>query len=245
MWFVSFGIGGTIGLHRYFTHRSFETFKPIRLVIAICSTFCCQGSIAYWVAVHRRHHECSDQIGDPHSPHLHGASLGGKLAGLWHSHCGWTVGHEFADPVRYAPDCLRDPIVMWASRNYYSIAFLGILIPAVIGFCFTGTLWGLFLGLLWGSGVRIFVSTQLIWSINSVCHYIGFRSFDTPEHSTNNVFLAIPTLGEAWHNNHHAFPGSASFSARWWQLDIAFIVISIMQAAGMVWNVKRPEIVTT
>ena len=242
MWFVTFGIGGTIGLHRYFTHRSFETFNLIRLLIAVCSSLCCQGSILAWVATHRRHHECSDQLGDPHSPHLHGNSFVGKCVGLWHAHCGWLIGHDFADPVRYAPDCLRDSIVMWASRNYYAIAFLGVLIPAVIGYCATATLWGCMLGLLWGGAVRVFISNQLIWSINSVCHLFGFRSYDTSEHSTNNIILAIPTLGEAWHNNHHAFPSSATFSAQWWQIDLAFIAISAMESVGLIWNVKRPEI---
>ena len=243
MWLVAFGIGGTIGLHRYFTHRSFETFSPIRVFIAVCSSFCCQGSILAWVATHRRHHECSDQFGDPHSPHLQGSSFADKIVGLWHAHCGWLIGHEFADPVRYAPDCLRDPTVMWASRNYYSIAFLGALIPAVIGYSATVTLWGFVLGLLWGGAVRVFVSNQLIWSINSVCHFFGFRSYETSEHSTNNIILAIPTLGEAWHNNHHAFPSSAKFSTQWWQIDLAFVAISAMECVGLVWNVKRPEII--
>lgn len=240
MWSITLGFGGTVGFHRYFAHRSFEASSLLRCMMAVCGSMSAQGPPMAWVCTHRRHHECSDVVGDPHSPNLLGNQLKGRIAGLWHAHCGWLIGHEIPNPRHYCPDLIRDQTFVRINSLYPAWVVLGILIPTVASAFWYSSVQGAFTGLLWGGFVRISITSQAIWSVNSICHHFGSRPFKTRERSTNNIALAIPSFGESWHNNHHAFPTSARFGLKWWQIDLGYIVIASMQLLGLVWNVRTP-----
>ena len=149
--------------------------------------------------------------------------------------------HALPSPMRYARDILRDRRLMWVNRMYYGWVALGILLPGIVLGLVRGNAYGFVSGCLWGGFLRIFVTSQFVWSINSLCHSIGSRPFRTREQSRNNALLALPTCGEAWHNNHHAFPKSARFGLRWWQLDIGYSTIGILRLLGLAWNVWTPS----
>jgi stearoyl-CoA desaturase (delta-9 desaturase) len=232
------GFGVTIGYHRLLTHRAFETPRPMRLLLAVLGSAAAQGMAIKWVATHRRHHQVSDRDGDPHSPHLHGQHGLNFLRGLWHAHVGWCFGTDAAGLARSVPDLLADKAMMLIDRLYFLWVGLGLLLPAVaLGLWFHS--WNGFLsGLIWGGIVRVFLMQHVTWSINSVCHVWGGREFHTSDHSTNNFPIAILSLGEGWHNNHHAFPTSARHGLRWWQLDATYGVIRLLQWLGLAWNVR-------
>ncbi|BAZ21945.1 putative fatty acid desaturase [Kalymmatonema gypsitolerans NIES-4073] len=239
MWVLT-GIGVTVGFHRHFTHRSFQTSTPIRVLLTILGSMAAQGPLTSWVALHRRHHEYSDRPEDPHSPRLHGEGIWGRIRGLWHSHFSWMMAHEYPNIVHYAPDILRDKAVMKTSRLYSVWILLGLVIPAILGGVLSGTLQGAGLGFLWGGVVRIFLVGNTVWAINSFGHVYGSRPFKTSEYSTNNVWLAVSSLGESWHNNHHAFQSSAKFGLWWWQIDFGYWVIRGLEILGLAWDVKAP-----
>ena len=180
-----------------------------------------QGSVIAWVADHRKHHAHTDVEGDPHSPHVgHGDGLGGVLGGLWHAHTGWLLSEQGrADWKRYAPDLYEDQGMRRINRHFVPLVVLGLAIPTLAGYLLTGTLLGAATGLLWGGLVRVFFVHHVTWSVNSVCHFLGSRRFEVEDQSTNVFWLALPSLGESWHHNHHAFPRSAVHGLRRWELD--------------------------
>jgi stearoyl-CoA desaturase (delta-9 desaturase) len=230
-------LGITVGYHRLLTHRSFQTSKPIEYAFAVFGSMAVQGSVISWVADHRKHHAHTDEEGDPHSPHI---GHGGVLAGLWHAHTGWLLsGHGRADWKRHAPDLYEDAGMRSISRHFAAIVLLSLTIPALAGYIVSGTLAGAATGLLWGGLVRIFFVHHVTWSVNSVCHYFGTRRFDTDDRSTNVFWLALPSLGESWHHNHHAFPRSATHGLRGWELDPSAMVIRVMEKLGLARNVVR------
>jgi stearoyl-CoA desaturase (delta-9 desaturase) len=233
--------GITVGYHRLLTHRSFQTSKPLQYALATLGTMAVQGPVIGWVADHRKHHAHTDEEGDPHSPHVgHGDGVVGVLRGLWHAHIGWLTVHQGrADWKKYAPDLYEDRGMRWISRHFVAIIIAGLAFPALAGFLLTGTVLGAATGLLWGSLVRVFFVHHVTWSINSVCHFTGTRRFDLDDESTNVFWLALPSLGEAWHHNHHAFPRSAVHGLRRWELDPSALVIRLMERAGLAWNVIR------
>jgi stearoyl-CoA desaturase (Delta-9 desaturase) len=235
------GLGVTVGYHRLFTHRSFKTGKSVRLIFAILGSAAIEGSVIEWVATHRMHHRFSDQEGDPHSPHVgHGAGWWGAIRGLVHAHVGWTFrGVDRACTNHYAPDLLADPAVCFVNRTFTVWLVAGLAFPALLGWALTGTLLGAFTGFIWGGAVRAFFLHHATFSINSLCHFFGNRRFETGDHSRNLTWLAIPTLGEAWHNNHHAFPTSARHGLGRWQLDPSAWVISALEATGLAWDVVK------
>jgi stearoyl-CoA desaturase (delta-9 desaturase) len=180
--------------------------------------------------------------GDPHSPNLgYGPGFRGLVAGFWHAHIGWMFDGNTTNWPRYIHDLLRDRTLFVINRLYFFWVFLGLAIPAAIGGILTGTWMGALTGLLWGGLVRIFLVHHAMWSIGSVSHLFGYQEFATDDHSTNNVWTALPTYGESWHNNHHAFPNSAFHGLRWWQLDISAFVIRTLALFRLVWNVKQPS----
>ena len=199
------------------------------------------GPLVAWVSTHRRHHQLSDREGDPHSPNLNGPGFRGRLKGIWHAHFGWMLSHPMPNPMRYARDILRDRRLKWVNRMYYYWVLLGVLLPGIVLGLVRRDWYGFVSGCLWGGFLRIFLTSQFVGSINSLCHSIGSRPFPTREQSTNNAVLALPTWGEAWHNNHHAFPKSARFGHRWWQFDIGYIVIGTLRLLGLAWNVWTPS----
>ncbi|HEY8466154.1 MAG TPA: acyl-CoA desaturase [Solirubrobacterales bacterium] len=238
--YVPTALGITVGYHRLFTHRAFQAKKWVRYLFAVLGSMAVEGSVIDWVADHRKHHAFADDEGDPHSPHGHGPGLRGTLKGLWYAHMGWlfeTQGQ--ATKRQYAPDLLEDPGMMRINRLFIPIVLLGLAIPFGLGFALTGTLSGALTGFLWGGLVRIFLIHHVTWSINSVCHFYGRRRFETDDQSTNVFWLAIPSLGESWHHNHHAFPRAAVQGMRWYEIDISAGVIWLLEKLGLAWNVVR------
>jgi stearoyl-CoA desaturase (Delta-9 desaturase) len=239
--YVLTGLGVTVGFHRLFTHRSFKAKPAVRGALAILGSIAIEGNVISWVADHRKHHAFSDKVGDPHSPHVdHGGGLRGELRGFVHAHIGWLFVHDQrGSRSRYAPDLLRDPVVSFVDRTFVLWAVGGLLLPFVLGLVIGGTLAAGLTALLWGGLVRVFVLHHLTYSINSVCHVFGRRRFATTDESRNVFWLALPTFGEAWHNNHHAFPTSAQHGMRKWELDPSALVIRGLEATGLAWDVVR------
>jgi stearoyl-CoA desaturase (delta-9 desaturase) len=230
--FSAFGI--TIGYHRLLTHRSFDAPRPVRYALAIMGQTAVQGPVVDWVADHRKHHAFTDEDGDPHSPHLHGGGLKGALHGLYHAHMGWLfVTQGQADRRRYARDLMDDPLMKRISKAFVWNALGGLALAFLLGLAITGTVEGGLTALLWGGLVRVFFVHHITWSINSICHFFGRRRFAVDDHSTNVFWLALPSLGESWHHNHHAFPRSARHGLRWWEIDVTGLVIMAMKRVGL------------
>jgi len=234
-------IGITVGFHRLLTHRSFQTSKPIEYTFAILGSMAVQGPVISWVADHRKHHAHTDEEGDPHSPHVSpDGGVQGVFAGLWHAHTGWLMSTQGrADWKKYAPDLYEDKGMRFINRHFGFLVYMSLAIPALAGFLVTGTLVGAATGLLWGGFVRIFFVHHITWSVNSVCHFLGSRRFDTDDRSTNVFWLALPSLGESWHHNHHAFPRSAVHGLKRTELDPSALIISTMEKLGVAHNVVR------
>jgi stearoyl-CoA desaturase (delta-9 desaturase) len=231
-------IGITVGFHRLLTHRAFATYPWLERTFAVMGSLSVQGSVMDWVADHRKHHAHTDREGDPHSPHV---GHGSGLSGLWHAHVGWLMETQGqADWKRYAPDLYEDPGMRRIGRRFPALAVLSLLIPTAAGFVLDGfTLDGALRGLVWGGLVRIFFVHHITWSVNSVCHFFGRRRFDVDDHSTNVGWLAVLSLGESWHHNHHAFPRSAYHGLRRWEVDPSGLIITGLQRVGLAWNVVR------
>jgi stearoyl-CoA desaturase (delta-9 desaturase) len=237
--FLCVGMGLTIGYHRHFTHQSYKASTAFRVTLGILGSMAGQGPIVFWTALHRMHHELADKPGDPHSPNMHGEGLWNKMRGLFHAYIGWTVKHEVPNANFYARDLLADAPIMWVNRHYYVWVLLGLVLPALIEGALTRSAYGLLEGFLWGGLVRMFALHNMIWWITSFAHMFGTHDYVSRDHSTNNFWLAIPTLGESWHNTHHAFPRAAVLSLHWWQIDISGAVIAVLEKLGIVWEVCR------
>jgi stearoyl-CoA desaturase (delta-9 desaturase) len=235
------GVGITVGFHRLFTHRSFKTRRPLRALFAVFGSAAVEGPLIEWVSTHRKHHRFSDLPGDPHSPHTdHGVGWRGALRGLLHAHVGWMFrGEGRASEERYAKDLLADPLICAVDRMFPLWVLLGLAFPFGLGVALTGSLVGGLTGLLWGGAVRILVLHHATFSINSLCHFFGRRRFATGDESRNLAWLAIPTFGEAWHNNHHAFPTSAHHGLTRRQLDPGGWLIDGLEKLGLAWDVVR------
>jgi stearoyl-CoA desaturase (delta-9 desaturase) len=237
------GLGITIGFHRMLTHRSFDTYNWNRLMWAGIGTLALEGPPLAWCAVHRKHHQHSDQEGDPHSPHLHEEGVLGAIKGFWHAHAGWLFTQNWDDKLvnKYAPD-LKKIKGMQSFSKYYLYWIIGSLaLPAVIGGLVMGSWTGALLGFLWGGLGRVFLTHHVTWSVNSICHIFGKRDFHSDDDSRNNAIFGILSHGEGWHNNHHAFPTSARHGLQWWQWDTSWMVIRLMKAVGIVWNSRGPS----
>jgi stearoyl-CoA desaturase (delta-9 desaturase) len=239
--YVLTGLGVTVGFHRHLTHRSFKTSKPLRGLLAILGSVAIEGPVISWVADHRKHHAYSDQEGDPHSPHVgHGGGFRGALKGLAHAHVGWLFIHTHRGArKRYAPDLINDPVISFVDRTFLVWALGGFVAAFGLGYAIGGTLDAALTGLLWGAGVRMLVVHHVTYSINSLCHFFGRRRFPTDDESRNLFWLALPTFGESWHNNHHAFPTSAEHGMRRWEIDPSALVIKGLERLGLVWDVVR------
>jgi stearoyl-CoA desaturase (delta-9 desaturase) len=200
-----------------------------------------EGPVISWVADHRKHHVFSDVEGDPHSPHVDfGHGLKGALAGLSHAHVGWLFVHtQRGLKTRYAPDLLKDPVVRFVDRTFVVWAISGFILPFLLGWLIGGSLMTGLSGMLWGGLVRVLLVHHSTFSINSLCHFFGRRAYDTEDESRNVFWLSIPTLGESWHNNHHAFPTSAEHGMKGWQVDPSAWLIRGMEKVGLVWDVVR------
>lgn len=235
--YVVVGLGVTVGFHRLLTHRAFQTSKRVEYAFAILGSMSVQGPVMDWVADHRKHHAHTDRDGDPHSPHV---GHGHGLRGLLHAHIGWLFESQGqADWARYARDLYEDPGMRRINRLFPLWVLLTLAVPALLGAVAHGGLEGALRGLVWGGLVRVFLLHHVTWSINSVCHFYGKRRFDTDDHSTNVSWLALPSFGEAWHHNHHAFPRSAAHGLRRTELDPSAWVIAGMERLGLARRVVR------
>jgi stearoyl-CoA desaturase (delta-9 desaturase) len=236
--YVLTGFGVTVGFHRLLTHRAFQTKKWVEYLFTALGSMAVQGPVVHWVADHRKHHAHADVEGDPHSPHLVGDGVVGVLRGLYHAHVGWLFSEQGrADRRKYAKDLVEDPGMRRMSRWFPGLVLLGLLIPAAIAFAIEGTWRGAVGGFVWGGLVRVFFLHHVTWSINSVCHFMGSRRFDVEDESRNVFWLALPSFGEAWHHNHHAFPRSAMHGLKRWELDPSAWVIRTLRRLGLAWNV--------
>jgi len=236
--YIITGIGITVGFHRLLTHRAFQTYPWLERVFAVTGSMAVEGSVLDWVADHRKHHAHADKEGDPHSPHV---GHGSGLRGLWHAHTGWLLETQGqADWKRYATELYEDRSMRRIGRRFPWLVVASLAIPTLAGFVLDGfTLGGAVRGYIWGGLVRIFLVHHVTWSVNSICHFFGRRRFDIEDQSTNVAWLAVFSLGESWHHNHHAFPRSAYHGLRWWEIDLSGLFISMLSRVGLAWNVVR------
>jgi stearoyl-CoA desaturase (delta-9 desaturase) len=238
-YFLTMG-GTTVGYHRYFTHRSFKARRGLRLSLAVIGSMAFQGPVITWVADHRRHHAYTDQEGDPHSPWLFGTSAVAIARGFWHSHFGWLLRHQRSNPAMFAPDLLADPDIVRINRQFGMWTAVSLIAPAVLGATLSHSWWGALTAFFWAGLVRIGVSHHMAWSVNSVCHMIGARPWSTRDRSTNFWPLAVATMGESWHNLHHADPTCARHGIGRGQLDPSALVIAGLEKAGWAYDVRWP-----
>ena len=238
--YVASAIGITVGYHRFFTHRSFETSRVVQCILGILGSMAVQGPLLKWVAMHRCHHMHSDRPEDPHSPHQHGGGLWGMIRGLFHAHLGWLFRADPPELARYVKDLRQSRLLRVVSALFPLWVIIGLLIPTALGLLLTWSWWGALFGLIWGGLVRIFFVHHVTWSVNSLCHWWGRQPYRVHDHSRNNWLVGILAMGEGWHNNHHAFPRSARHGLRWWQIDMSYWIIRAMAMVGLVWKVKVP-----
>ena len=223
---IGFGIG--MGYHRLHTHRSYSVPKWLEYFFAVCGTLTLEGGPIFWVATHRVHHQNSDQHGDPHTP---------NDGGFW-AHMGWIIFGERRHNdtrmmSRYAPDLARDPFYVWLNTYHYvPLVVLGLILLATGGVSL----------MLWGVCVRVVVGLHATWLVNSATHMWGNRRFATRDDSRNSWWVALLTFGEGWHNNHHAHPTSARHGLAWYELDITWLQIRLLQLVGIARSVKVAKV---
>jgi len=216
-----FGI--TAAYHRYFSHRTFKTSRVFQFLLAWLGCSALQKGPLWWAAHHRDHHRYSDTPDDPHSPHT---------ASVWWAHVGWVLSPVYNGLDKQAVrDLKRFPELRWLDRVHW---IPGILLGVL---CFYLGGWS---GLLWG----LFISTILLYHatfmVNSVCHILGWRRYATKDRSRNNLWVALLTLGEGWHNNHHHYPSSANQGFFWWEIDVSYYIIKLLGVFGLVWDIRKP-----
>ncbi|WP_433532726.1 acyl-CoA desaturase [Micromonospora sp. CA-263727] len=233
-------LGVTVGFHRYFTHRSFKAHRAMRITLAILGSLAVQGPILHWVATHRRHHAYADTEGDPHSPWQFGTSPFALIRGFWHAHMGWLFRRELTNQRRFVPDLLADRDIRAIHRLFTPIAAAGFLAPAVVGGLATGTWRGALSALFWAGVVRVGLVHHVSWSVNSICHLVGQRPFRARDRAANFAPLAIVSMGDSWHNLHHADPSCARHGVRRGQIDIAGRVIWVLERLRLVYEVRWP-----
>ena len=218
-------LGITVGFHRMLVHQSFIAHPIVKFILLMLGSMALQGPASNWASVHLKHHAHTDDDDDPHSP---------TVKGWLHSHCGWifTMAHDEHISARqtFGKKFQQDKMVQFFDATFFVWSMIGLFIPFLIG--------GLN-GLLWGGFVRLFLALNFTWSVNSFCHIIGGRMFNTADKSKNNFIVGILAMGEGWHNNHHAFPRSAFHGMAWWQIDISGYIIRLLEIFHLVKNVYR------
>ncbi len=238
--YVLSALGVTVGYHRYFTHRAFKAGRGLRNGLAIIGSLALQSDVTAWVADHRRHHAFTDREGDPHSPWLFGTTPVALARGMFHAHLGWMFGRDRTNAARFAPELLADHDIALISRLFPLWTAVSLATPALLGGLITQSWWGALTALFWAGLVRVAVLHHVTWSINSICHMIGERPFAAQGRATNFWPLAIVSMGESWHNLHHADPTCARHGVRRGQPDITARVIWALEKAGWVYDVRWP-----
>jgi stearoyl-CoA desaturase (delta-9 desaturase) len=231
LYWVATGLGISMGYHRLHTHRSYKVPRWMEYFFAVCGTLTLEGGPIFWTAIHRIHHQRSDQPGDPHSPR----------EGAWWSHVGWIlVGETKHNNTmllgKYAPDLAKDPFYVWLNNYHWvSNVALAVLLYAVGGLPF----------LLWAGFFRIVFGLHATWLVNSATHMWGGRRFATRDDSRNNWWVALISFGEGWHNNHHAHPTSARHGLAWYEFDPSWLQIKLLKALGLAKSIQVASVQTT
>lgn len=233
--------GITIGYHRLLTHSSFKATRWLKIALAIAGSMAIQGGVIRWVADHRKHHQHSDGPLDPHSPWRFGPGPRQLAKGLYWAHTGWLFQREQAVKAAYAPDLLADPDLVAIHRLFPLWVAISVLAPPAVALAVTGSWAAAGSALLWASAVRIFLLHHVTFAINSVCHVAGQRPFRTRDRSTNFWPLALLSMGESWHNLHHADPTCARHGVNRGQIDSSARLISWFEAAGWASDVRWPR----
>ncbi|MBM3678903.1 MAG: acyl-CoA desaturase [Actinobacteria bacterium] len=242
--YVACGLGITVGFHRLFTHRSFACNPAVRAVFAVLGCMAMQGPLTQWVTDHRKHHALSDRPGDPHSPHAdHADTVLGAVRGFFHAHMGWLFTLKGMERGReYGRDLYDDRVIRTVDRLYLLWVALTFAVPFLVGYLVGGLDVGAGAqAAVWGGLVRIFAYQHATFSVNSICHMFGRRSYASRDESRNNWVVAALTFGEGWHNNHHAFPSSARHGLDRLQLDLSWWLIRGLERVGLVWDVRLPS----
>jgi stearoyl-CoA desaturase (delta-9 desaturase) len=237
-WLTGHGI--TVGFHRLFTHKSYKPNRAVKVALAVAGSMAIQGPVIRWVADHRKHHKFSDRDGDPHSPWRYGTDLKALAKGFWYAHMMWLFNPEQTPQRKYAPDLMKDPDLVRISRQFPLWVGVSLALPLVIGGLLTMSWQGALTGFFWGSLVRVSLLHHVTWSINSICHTIGERPFLSRDRSANVWWLAIPSMGESWHNLHHADPTCARHGVLPGQIDTSARVIWFLEKMGWVSDVRWP-----
>jgi fatty-acid desaturase len=228
---VTGGVGVCLGFHRLLTHGSFRTYRPVRWFLAFVGGLAGEGCALDWVATHRKHHALSDQPGDPHSPR----------DGAWWSHMLWLsrsmYGKSWGPFIdRWVPDLAKDPMLKVLAQLTIPAHFAVALSLFGIGYALDGAFFGWSL-VFWGVFVRLVLVLHATWLVNSASHMWGYRNYETTDDSRNNWWVAMVSYGEGWHNNHHAYPRLAMHGHRWWEFDVTYMMIRMMRAVGLAWDV--------
>ncbi|MFF4594216.1 acyl-CoA desaturase [Amycolatopsis sp. NPDC001319] len=234
-------LGVTIGFHRHFTHGAFKAHRGLRIALAVAGSMAMQGPVITWVADHRRHHAFADRDGDPHSPWRYGTSPAALAKGFWFAHMGWLFDRQKTNAQRFAPDLLADRDIARIDRWFPALTAVTLLAPALIGGLATMSWWGAVTAFFWASLVRVAVLHHVTWSVNSLCHMIGDRPYAARDKSANFWPLAIASMGESWHNSHHADPTGARHGVRRGQIDISARIIWLFEKAGWATDVRWPK----
>ncbi|MFP5253888.1 MAG: acyl-CoA desaturase [Actinomycetes bacterium] len=237
-WLTGHGI--TVGFHRLFTHKSYKPNRAVKIFWAVAGSMAIQGPVIRWVADHRKHHKFSDRDGDPHSPWRYGTDLKALAKGFWYAHMMWLFNPEQTPQRKYAPDLMKDPDLVKISRQFPMWVAVSLALPLVLGGLLTMSWQGALTAFFWGSLVRVSLLHHVTWSINSICHTVGERPFLSRDKSANVWWLAIPSMGESWHNLHHADPTCARHGVLPGQLDTSARIIWFMEKVGWVKDVRWP-----
>jgi stearoyl-CoA desaturase (delta-9 desaturase) len=235
------GHGITVGFHRFFTHGSFKAKRTLKIALAVAGSLAIEGPVIRWVADHRKHHAFSDREGDPHSPWRYGESVPALAKGLYHAHIGWLFDVEQTNQRKYAPDLLQDRDIVRVSRAFPALALVSLLLPALLGGLLTWSWAGALTAFFWASLVRIALLHHVTWSINSICHAIGEKPFKTRDRSGNVWWLAALSMGESWHNLHHADPTCARHGVLKGQIDSSARIIELFEWSGWAYDVRWPK----
>jgi stearoyl-CoA desaturase (delta-9 desaturase) len=244
LWFLFYAVAGhgiTVGFHRYLTHGSFKAKRPLRVALAVAGSLAIEGPAIRWVADHRKHHKFSDREGDPHSPWRYGESVPALIKGLWHAHMGWLFDVEQTSQRQYAPDLLRDDDIVRVSRAFPVLALASLVLPPVLGGLLTWSWHGALTAFFWAGLVRVGLLHHVTWSINSICHAMGERPFESRDRSGNVWWLAVLSMGESWHNLHHADPTCARTGVLRGQVDSGARVIQLFETFGWAYDVRWPR----
>ncbi|MFD0856968.1 acyl-CoA desaturase [Actinomadura adrarensis] len=234
-------LGITVGYHRYFTHGSFKANRPLKIGMALAGSLAIEGPVITWVADHRRHHKHSDKEMDPHSPWRFGNDWKALTKGLLWAHYGWLFDANRTNKERFAKDLLDDKDIHRIHNWFGGMVLVSLLLPAVLGGLITWSWAGAFTAFFWASLVRVTLVHHVTWSINSICHTFGSEDFQVRDKSRNVWWLAIPSLGESWHNLHHSDPTCARHGVLRGQVDISARVIWMFEKAGWARDVRWPN----